>query len=88
MNTDEKLVCIFEQINKTYDRIGTIESQQTTCNNDMKNIKQSYLDLDYRLQKMENLCKTQALQSKALSYKSIDAEARSMRNNIVIYGLT
>ncbi|KAH3799002.1 hypothetical protein DPMN_152606 [Dreissena polymorpha] len=32
--------------------------------------------------------KTQALQSKALSYKFIDAEARSMRNNIVIYGLT
>jgi hypothetical protein len=37
---------------------------------------------------MEDLCKEQDWKVKVLSYKSVDCESRSMRNNLVIYGLT
>ena len=86
--TDDKLVCIFEQINKTYDKIRNIESQQAQCNSDVQKIKQNYRELDTRVRRMEELCDMQAWNAKVLSYKSIDAEARSMRNNIIVYGLT
>ncbi|KAH3845786.1 hypothetical protein DPMN_088075 [Dreissena polymorpha] len=41
-----------------------------------------------RVTQIERLLEAQRLNSKVLTYKSIDAESRSMRNNIVIYGLT
>jgi len=86
--TDDKLVCIFEQINKTYDKIRNIESQQAQCNSDVQKIKQNYKELDTRVRRMEELCDMQAWNAKVLSYKSIDTEARSMRNNLIVYGLT
>ncbi|KAH3751927.1 hypothetical protein DPMN_186534 [Dreissena polymorpha] len=37
---------------------------------------------------IERFLKDQRLNSKVLTYISKDAESRSMKNNIVIYGLT
>ncbi|KAH3798639.1 hypothetical protein DPMN_152240 [Dreissena polymorpha] len=41
-----------------------------------------------RVTQIERLLEEQRLNSKVLTHKSIDAESRSMRNNIVIYGIT
>ena len=88
MSTDDKLTCMFEQINKTYDKIDRIDSQQAVSHAEIRNINTNFGGLEERISRLEELCETQVRTSKLLSYKSIDTEARSMRNNLVVYGLT
>lgn len=88
MQTDEKLICIFEQLNRNYEKIKEVEVQQASCKREMQNVNKGYTDLEARVRKIEELCQYQQWSSKVLSYKSIDSEARSMRNNLVIYNLT
>lgn len=88
MQTNDKLICIFEQLNRNYDKIKDLELKQTSYRDEVRMVNECVSSLNDRLTKMEELCESQRWNAKILSYKSIDSEARSMRNNVVIYGLT
>jgi hypothetical protein len=88
LRTDDKLERIYDQVTKNYDKIRGIEKQQLSLHKELHNVNKGFQDLDERLSKMEDLCKEQDWKVKVLSYKSVDCESRSMRNNLVIYGLT
>lgn len=88
MEMDEKLVCIFDQVNRNYDKIGEMEKNYERCRDDVRKVNKENKELDRRISRMEELCQAQAWNIKVLSYKSVDNEARDMRNNIIIYGLT
>lgn len=88
MELDDKLVCIYDQVNRNYDKISDVENKYELCKNDVTKVNKENKELDRRIRRMEELCEVQEWNIKVLSYKSVDGEARNMRNNIVIYGLT
>jgi len=88
MKADDKLICIFEQLHRNYDKIRELETEQSSYSEEVKIVSEGFSKLSHRVVKMEELCETQRWTAKVLSYKSIDTEARIMRNNIMIYGLT
>lgn len=88
MGTDDKLICIFEQLNKNYERIRYLEAQQTSYRDETRLVSECVSGLTDRMERIEELYKAQQWHAKVLSHKSIDIDARDMRNNIVIYGLT
>jgi len=88
MKTDDKLIYIVEQLHRSYDKIRELETEQTSYREEVKIVSEGFSKLSHRVVKMEQLCETQWWTTEVLSYKSIDAEARSMRTNIMIYCLT
>lgn len=88
MKTDDKLTCIFDNVNRNYDKITELETEQRSYREEVKTVTSRVNGLDSRVRRMEEMFEAQRWQSKVLSYKSIDRDARDMRNNIVIYGLT
>ena len=88
MKTDDKHICIFEQLHKNYDKIRELETEKTSYREEVNIVREGFSKLSHRVVKMEELCETQRWIAKVLAYKYIDTEARSMRNNIMIYGLT
>ncbi|KAH3855349.1 hypothetical protein DPMN_097916 [Dreissena polymorpha] len=88
LSTDEKLNCIFAQVNKNFEKINDVEDEQHACRKDVKNVHRFCTELENRIIDMERMCVRQEHMSKVLCYRSIDIEARSMRNNLVFYGIT
>lgn len=88
LHNDDKLVRIYEQINKTLDKVQSVESQQRSFQTNLAYVNKQCTDLKDKVNKIDFWCKRQEETLKLLAYKSIDSDARNMRNNIVIYGLT
>jgi hypothetical protein len=88
LSTDEKLVCIFEQMNKNFNKIEAIEKKQEKCENDMQKVNNGVCSTNQRIDQLENICRLHTQTLKQMSYHSIDQEARSRRNNIIFYGVT
>ena len=85
LSTDEKLNSIFAQLNKNFDKISDVEN---TCRRDIQNVNKYCSELEIKMIKMGQMCEKQEHMSKVLCYRSIDIEARSMRNNLIFYGVT
>ncbi|KAH3817578.1 hypothetical protein DPMN_119117 [Dreissena polymorpha] len=81
MNIDDKLLCIFEKINSVEDKISQCRSDIVRANTNFKRI-------DDRVCALEQICEWQSEMTRSMCYHSIDMDARDMRNNIIIYGLS
>ncbi|KAH3795397.1 hypothetical protein DPMN_148947 [Dreissena polymorpha] len=81
MNIDDKLLCIFEKINSVEDKIPQCRSDIVRANKNFKRIED-------RVCALEQVCEWQSEMDRSMCYHSIDRNARDMRNNIIIYGLS
>ncbi|KAH3843886.1 hypothetical protein DPMN_117419 [Dreissena polymorpha] len=85
LSTDEKLNSIFAQLNKNFEKISDVEN---ACRRDIQNVNKYCSELENKIIKMGQICERQEHMSMVLCYRSIDIEARSMRNNLIFYGVT
>ena len=53
--TDDKLICIFEQLNKKFDKITELESQQVLYREEVKMVSEGYIHMKKRMNKIEEL---------------------------------
>lgn len=81
LNTDEKLLCLFESINRNFDKIQSFE---TTHKHQVENLHH----VQKKVTQHDELFELLIRKIKMLSYKSIDQEARNRRNNIVFWGIS
>ena len=88
LSNDEKLVCLFETLNKNYDKLSSLEVIQRQCIVDNNKVNNGVVYANKRLELMEKGMDIYSRKLKMLSYRSIDIESRSRRNNIVFWGIT
>lgn len=88
LNTDDKLIHIFDILNKNYEKIITVEAKQNECISDVQKVNNDNVEIKGRIDQIEELYSVQERKIQMLSYRSIDIEARSRRNNIIFWGLT
>ncbi|KAH3736433.1 hypothetical protein DPMN_042996 [Dreissena polymorpha] len=81
MDIDSKLVCMFEKMN-------VIEDTISECRNDIIKVNSNYKLIDARVYALEQTMDWQVEMTRSMCYHSIDRDARDMRNNIIIYGLS
>lgn len=88
LSNDEKLVCLFETLNKNYDKLSSIEETQRQCTIDNNKVNVDIAKANERIDNVETCINTHTQKLKMLSYRSLDIESRSRRNNIVFWGIT
>ena len=79
----EQLTCLFNILNRNYDKINDIEHNQKKCLSDITITQERVYEVNKRLDRTEKIIDMQTRKLKILSYKSIDLEARSRRNNVI-----
>ena len=85
---DEKLVCLFESLNRNYEKLSSIELNQKQCVNDSNTINKGLEKTNKRVDSLEKNVDMYSQKLRMLSYRSLDIESRSRRNNIVFWGIT
>lgn len=88
LSNDEKLVCLFDSLNKNYEKLSSIENTQRQCMNDNSNMNTEMAKTDKRVAGVQKCINIHTQKLKLLAYRSIDIESRSRRNNIVFWGIT
>ena len=88
LSNDDKLVCLFETLNKNYDKLSSLEEIQRQGIVDNNKVWNGVVYANKRLELMEKGMDIYSRKLKMLSYRSIDIESRSRRNNIVFWGIT
>lgn len=73
MDMDEKLVTLFKRLNCTNSNTDNLSVRMTSMEGNMQNLSTEHAKFYKRIRTLE--------------YKSIDAEARSRRNNLVFRGI-
>ncbi len=81
LSTDEKLIQIFGQLNRNFSKIQSLEDKQEECMRNVHRVNKAISSTNARVDLLENAVRT-------LSYRSIDSEARSRRNNVIFYQIT
>jgi hypothetical protein len=79
-SVDNKLLLMF-------DELRSIRDEQANCKHEMINFQQTLGTLNEKLVEVIHTADTQSQFMKTLAYKSIDAEARSRRKNLIFRGL-
>ena len=88
LSQTEQLTCLFNSLNRNYEKINSIEQNQRKCLSDINTTQKSVDDVNKRVDRTEKFIDLQMRKLKMLSYKSIDLEARSRRNNVIFWGIT
>ena len=88
LSNEEKLVCLFETLNKNYDKLSSMEETQRQCIIDNSKVNVNIAKVNKRIDNVETCINTHTQKLKMLSYRSLDIESRSRRNNIVFWGIT
>lgn len=81
LDTDEKLLCMFEGINRNCEKL---ESLKSIYDGQMKELQQ----VNVKVTQHDKLFDLLMNKIKMLSYRSLDSEARDRRNNILFWGIT
>lgn len=84
---DEKLDHIFQCMNLNSKTLTKVDQNQIQCLTDMQNMISNMQAVNDRVVQIENRMSEQERMLKLLAYKSIDLEAREMRNNLIFYGI-
>jgi len=79
-STDEKLLMLF-------DEMGHIKDEQVNCSKGMASMQTFVSNTSHKINRVIQVTNTQSDLLKTLAYKSIDLEARSRRNNLIIRGI-
>ena len=87
LTTDEKLNCLFEKISVSHDMLKEVQREQNKQSNDIHLMNGHINETRQHVQEIENVLKLHSKRLTLLSYKSIDIEARSRRNNLIFWGL-
>ena len=85
---DEKLVCLFDSLNRNYEKLTSIEMNQKQCLNDNRNVKKGLAETNKKVDSLEKNVDMYAQKLKMLSYRSLDIESRSRRNNVIFWGIS
>ena len=88
LSHDDKLICLFNNLKRNFETLSVVERNQNRCFDDIKRVNQRVHNACKRTEGVEQSIDVHALKLKMLSYKSIDLEARSRRNNLIFWGLT
>ena len=88
LSQDDKLICLFNNLNRNYEKLNEIESTQKKCSEDTQYVNKRVDSMCQRTGRVEKFIDTHTSKLKLLAYKSIDLEARSRRNNIIFWGIT
>lgn len=76
-----------DKLNFIFDELRIIRCSQEQMNRHMLNFQQSYRCMNNKMCEVIEVTNQNTSVLKTLSYKSIDLEARSRRNNLVFWGL-
>ena len=85
---EEKLVCLFDSLNRNYDKLSSIEQIQKHCVTETNALNKGLNTTNKRVYSFEKDVDMYAQKLRMLSYRSLDIESRSRRNNIVFWGIT
>ena len=85
---DEKLVCLFDSLNRNYEKRSSIELTQKQCVNGSKTINKGLAKTNKRVDSLEKNIDMYSQKLRMLSYSSLYIESRRRRNNIVFWGIT
>lgn len=88
LSTDDKLVCIFQTINRQYDKIKEIETVQIETTEKLQSVNKGLDETNHRVNEVAYLIKQQAKELNMLKIRSLDQEARGRRNNLIFWGIT
>ena len=85
---DEKLVCLFDSLNRNYEKLTSIEMTQKQCLNDNRNVNKGLAETNKKVENLEKNVDMYTQKLKMLSYRSLDIESRSRRNNVIFWGIS
>ena len=77
LSNDEKLVCLFETLNKKYDKLSSLEEIQRQCIVDNNKVNNGVVYANKRPELREKCMDIYSPKLKLLSYRSVDIESRS-----------
>lgn len=69
-------------------KVSQLETQKVSYREEMRQVGERFNLLNSITAHMEEFCQAQQWSAKVFRYKSIDSEARSTRNKVIINGLT
>lgn len=78
---DDKLILMFNELK-------FIRNEQVSCSAGMATFQRSLSQVNDKVGQMQNVTNSQTALLRTIAYKSIDMEARSWRNNLIIRGIT
>ena len=88
LGNDDKLLCLFEMLNKNQTTLRNIESDNRKQRSDIQAITDQLTNNQRRIDSTDKLLQSHAQKLDVLLYKSINMEARGRRNNLIFWGLT
>ncbi|XP_060561123.1 putative uncharacterized protein DDB_G0267716 [Ruditapes philippinarum] len=88
LSTDDKLTALFEGMNRNFEKLESLESKQSQYILNFTRVNEKASVANERVTWVERCLAVQNKKLKMLSYKSLDIEARSRRNNLIFWGLS